>query len=125
MMIIFGNKYGILLTKYMPCGTTISSPCYALIIERLRRAILKKRHDKVSDGVLLLHGNAPIHKCSIVQGAIRKTDSVESTHLAYSPGITSSDSYLLSNLNKFLYGKNFSNDDETIDTVENYLNKLD
>ena len=35
------------------------------------------------------------------------------------------DSYLFSNLKKFLRGKNFSRDDERIDTIEDYLNKLD
>ena len=44
---------------------------------------------------------------------------------AYSPDITPFDYYLFSNLNKFVHGKKFSCDDETIDTVEDYLNKFD
>ena len=75
--------------------------------------------------MLLLHDNAPVHKCNIVQIAIGKAGLVELNHLAYSQYIASSDNYLLSNLKKFLRGKNFSSDDETNDTVEDYLNKLD
>ena len=59
--------------EYLLPGTTISSPYYASIIERLCCAILEKHDGEVNDGVLLLHDNAPIHKCNIVQTAIEKT----------------------------------------------------
>ena len=124
-MVIFWDKYDILLTEYLPRGATISGPYYASIIERLHCAILEKRRGKVSHGMLLLHDNAPVHKCNIVQAAIRKAGFVELNHPAYSPDIASSDYYLFSNLKKFLHGNNFSRDNETIDTVENYLNNLD
>ena len=62
MMIIFWDKDGVLLIVYLPRGTTINSPCDALIIERLHSVILEKRRGKVSHGVLLFHDNAPIHK---------------------------------------------------------------
>ena len=85
---------------------------------------MEKRRGKVSHGVLL-HDNAPVHKCSIVQAPIRKADFVDLNHPAYSPDIAPSDYYLFSKLNEFVRGKNFSGDDGTIDTVEDYLNKLD
>ena len=66
MMIIFWNKYGSLLTEYLPRGATISDPYYASTIEGLRYAILEKGHGKVSGGVLLLHDNAPVDKCNVV-----------------------------------------------------------
>ena len=125
VMVISWDKYGILLTEYLPRGTTISGPYYGSIIERLRCVIAEKRRGKVSDGVLLLHDNAPIDKCKIVRTATRKAGFIELNHAAYSADIAPSDSYLFSNLNKLLRGKNFSRDDETIDTVEDYLNKLD
>ena len=53
MMIIFWNKYGILLTEYLPAGTTISGSYYASIIEQLRCVIVEKCRGKVSDEVLL------------------------------------------------------------------------
>ena len=108
----------------VPGRTTISGSCYVSIIERLHCAILEKRRGKVSDGMLLLHNNASIHKCNIIQTAIRKAGFVELNHPGYCPDIAASDDYLFSNLNIFVCGKNFSPDDEAIDTVENHLNKL-
>ena len=125
MMIIFWDKDGVLLTEYLPRGTTINGPYYASIIERLRSVILEKRpRSKVSRGVLLLHDNAPIHKCNIVQAAIRQAGFIELNHPAYSPDIAPTDYHLFSNLKKFLRGKNFSSDDEAITTVEDYLTDL-
>ena len=121
-MDIFWDNYGILLTEYLLHGTTISGSYYASIIKRLCGAILEKCRGKV---VLLDDGNAPVDKCNIVQVAIRKADFVELNHRAYSPDTVPSDYYIFSNLKKFLRGKNFRGDDETIDTVENHLNKLD
>ena len=42
MMMIFWNKDGVLLTEYLPRGSTINGPCYASIIERLRSVIVEK-----------------------------------------------------------------------------------
>ena len=124
MMIISWDKDGILLTEYLPHGTTINGLCYASIIERLHSVLLEKGHGKVSHGVLLLHGNAPIPKCNIVQTTIRQVGFIELNHSACSPSIASSDYHLFSNLKKFLRLKNFSSDDEAVTAVEDYLTDL-
>ena len=124
MMIIFWDKDGVLLTEYLSRGTTINGPCYASIIERLRSVIVEKGRGKVSHGVLLLHDSAPIHKCNIVQAALRQAGFIELNHLAYSPHIAPSDYHPLSNLKKFVHLKNFSSDDEAVATVEDYLTNL-
>ena len=59
MMIIIWDTYGILLTEYILCETTISDRYYASIMERLRCAIVEICHSKISHGVLLLYENAP------------------------------------------------------------------
>ena len=88
ILVIFWNKSGILLSEYLSRGTTISSPYYASVIERLRHcAIVEKRVGKVSDRMLLLHDNAPIDKCNIVQAARGKTAFDELTHHAYSADV--------------------------------------
>ena len=66
-MIIFWDEY-------LLRATTISSSYYASIIEQLRYAMLEKCRSKVSDQVLLLHDNASVHKCNIVQAAIQKAN---------------------------------------------------
>ena len=83
-MIIFWDKSGILLTEYLPSGTTISG--FLLYINH--RAIVLCYCGKV---VLLLHDNASVHDCNIVQTTIRKVGFVELNAPAYSPDTTPSD----------------------------------
>ena len=95
MIVIFCDKYSILLTEYPPRGTIIRGPYYASIIQRLCCAIVEKHRGKVSHGVLLLlHDNTLFHKCNIVQDAIGKDGFVELIHPVY---IAPSDYYLFSN----------------------------
>ena len=124
MMIIFWDKDGVLLTEYLPRGTTISGPCYASIIERLYSVIVEKGRGKVSHEVLLLHYNAPIGKCKIVQTAVRQTGFIELNHPIYSLDIAPANYHPLSNLKKFVHLKNFSSDNEAVTTVEDYLTDL-
>ena len=69
-----------MLTEYLLHGTTINGSCYASIIERLRSVVVKKGCGKVSHEVQLLHDNAPIDKCKIVQAAIRQIGFIELNH---------------------------------------------
>ena len=124
MMIIFWDTDGVLLTEYLPRGTTINDPRYASIIQRLRSVIVGKRCGKVNRGMLLFHDNAPIDKCNIVQATIRQAGFIELNHCAHSPDIAPSDYHLFPNLNKFVRLKNFSSDDEAVTTVEDYLTDL-
>ena len=129
MMVIFWDKYGILLTEYLPSRTTISNSYHASIIEQLCCATLTKRRSKVSDRVLL-HDDAPVRKCNIIiQIAIRKAGFVELNHPVYSPDIALSDYNLLSNLNKFLRGKEMMKESILLRTIrisliENFFVKL-
>ena len=87
MMVIFWDKSGILLSEYLPGGTTISSLYYTSIIERLRYCVIvEKRRGKA---VLLLHVNA-----LVVQAAIGKCALLEVNDSAYSPDIARSDYFL-------------------------------
>ena len=124
MMIIFWDKDGVLLTEYLSRGTTINDPCYTSIIERPRSVIVEKGRSKVSREVLLLHDNATIDKCNIVQATIRQAGFIELNHSGYSPDIALTNYHSLSNLKKFLRLKNFSSDDEAVTTVEGYFTDL-
>ena len=108
MMTIFWDSEGILLTDYLPRGTTINGPYYVSLLERLRSVIMEKRRGKLTQGVLLLHNNAPVHKSNIAQAAIRQAGFTELKHPAYSPDVAPTDYYLFANLKKYLRGKNFA-----------------
>ena len=85
---------------------------------------MEKGRGIVSRGVLLLHDNAPIHKCNIVQATIRQVGFIELNQSAYSLDIASTKYHPLSNLKKFLRDKSLSSDDEAVTTVDDYLTDL-
>jgi hypothetical protein len=68
--------------------------------------------------VLFSHENALVHKFHVVQAVVYHADPVEFIHPAYYGDATLIDYYVFSHLKKFLRGKSFSSDDETIATVE-------
>ena len=72
MMVIFWDKYDILLIEHLLGGITISGPSYASIIERLCCAILEKRRGKISVGVLRLHDNPPAQQVQYRSGCYSK-----------------------------------------------------
>ena len=67
IMIIFWDCEDVLLVDFLPRGATINDPYYASLLHWVHSSILEKRHGKLKRGVLLLHNNASVHKCSITQ----------------------------------------------------------
>ena len=94
MLAMFWDKDGVLLTDYLVGRQTIDRSYHALLIERLRDAILEKRRGKINNGVLRLHDNAPVHKSNIVQAAIRRTELFDLHHPPFSPDIAPSDYHM-------------------------------
>lgn len=101
------------------------------ILTQLVHSLLKKKNHfdnylwSSVKYILLLHDNAPVHNCKVVQGVIRLSGFIELNQLAYSPDIAPADYYLFSNLKKFLRDKNFNSDDEVITAIEDYLTDVD
>jgi len=58
---IFLDQDGILLADYLPMGRTINAKYYASLLLQLNDILKKKRHGKVTKGVLFLH-KAPAHR---------------------------------------------------------------
>ena len=65
------------------------------MLDRLHCVIMEKDGGKV---VVLVDGNAPVGKCSIVEGAFGKSSFVELNDRAYSADVAPCDCYLLPNL---------------------------
>ena len=86
--------------------------------------IVEKGRRKVSHGVLLLHDNTPTDKCKIVRAAIRQAGFIEVNYPVYSPDIALTNYHPLSDVKKFLRGKNFNSNDEAVIIVEDYLTDL-
>ena len=96
---------------YLPPKTTITGDYYCKISERLRNSIKHKRRGLLSQGVLLLHDNAPAHRSVIAQQTIRDCGFIQLGHPACSPGLVPSDYYLFRHLKKFLRGIRFEDDE--------------
>jgi len=65
MATIFWDSKGLLLIDYLPPNTTMNGQYYASLLLKLRNAIKEKRRGMLTQGVWLLHDNAPIHKSMI------------------------------------------------------------
>ena len=72
----------------------------------------KKQRGKLAAGVLLLHGNAPVHKSRVAQAAIPECKFEQLNHSPYSSDLARRDYYLFRNLKSHLGGMRFWDDDE-------------
>jgi hypothetical protein len=68
MASIFLDSQGIIMIDYLEQGRTINGMYYADELRRLRQEIASKAtkgKGKLTQGVLLLHGNAPAHTSQV------------------------------------------------------------
>lgn len=121
MATIFWDSQGILLIDYMNKGNTVTGEYYANLMHRLRDAIKVMRRGKLTQGVLLLHDNAPVHKSRLSKAAVADCGFVEIEHPPYSPDLAPSDYFLFPNLKKTLRGTKFRDNDELIAAVEGHF----
>ena len=118
MATVFWDPKGVLMVDYKPAGKSITGAYYADLMKHLRTAIKEKRRGKLSQGVLLLHDNAPVHKSRIAQTAIRECKFEQLNHPPYSPDLVPSDYYLYRNLKSHLLGTRFPDGDNLKDATE-------
>ena len=121
MATVFWDSKGVLMVDYKPAGISITGAYYADLMKQLRTAIKEKRRGKLSQGVLLLHDNAPVHKSRIAQAAIRECKFEQLNHPPYSPDLAPSDYYLFRNLKSHLRGIRFPDDDDLKAATETWF----
>ncbi|UYV80334.1 hypothetical protein LAZ67_18002480 [Cordylochernes scorpioides] len=68
--------------------------------------------------------NAPAHKSVFTMRKLRDLRYNFLSHLLYSPVLTPSDFHLFSHLNKFVFGKHFTSNEEVERAVDEYFNSL-
>jgi len=61
MATIFWDYKGVLLVAYLPQKTTMTGPYYSEVLTNLHQAVKEKMRGMLIRGLLLLHGNAPVH----------------------------------------------------------------
>ena len=115
------DSKGLLLTDYLPSKTTMNGQYYASLLLKLRDAIKEKRRGMPTQGVWLLHDNAPIHKSMIAKEAVRDCIFVQLDHPAYSPDLAPSDYFLFCNLKSHLRGVHYLDDELLQEAVREWL----
>jgi len=121
METIFWDSKELLLIDYLPPKTTMNGQYYATLLLKLRDAIKEKRRGMPTQGVGLLHDNAPIHKSMIAKEAVRDCGFVQLDHPADSPDLAPSDYFLFRNLKSHLRGVCYPDDEALKEAVREWL----
>ena len=82
---IFWDQDGNLLIDYLPKGPTINAEYYSSVLVQLKEILKKKRHGKVTKGVLFLHENAPAHRALATQKKLAYLGFQSLDYPPYSP----------------------------------------
>lgn len=121
MATIFWDVEGILLIDYLPKNTTMNAAYYANLLDQLQETIKEKRRGKLSQGILILHDNAPVHTAFHARSVLGKNGFTELNHPPYSPDLAPCDYFLFRNLRKCLRGRRFSTDEEMKAAVDDHF----
>ena len=124
MATVFWDRKGVLLTEFMPRGTTINSERYCRTLQKLRRAIQNRRRGRLTKGVRLHHDNARPHVSQQTKDLIAKFGWYILQHAPYSPDLAPSDFHLFPKLKQHLSGQRFETDEELQEAVTTFLNGL-
>ena len=121
MASIFWDSEGVLLVDYLEKGKTINGKYYANLLRQLRAKILELRPGKITKVVMFHQDNAPAHTSGIAMQTIKDCGFELLDHPPYSPDLAPSDFYLFPKMKNELRGKHFSDNDDVIDAVNDFL----
>jgi len=102
MATVFWDSQGVIMTNYLPRGSTVTGTYYANELCELREALKSKRRGKLRRGVLLLHDNAPAHTSGVATSTAAECGYELLPHPPYSPDLAPSDFYLFPLLKEHL-----------------------
>lgn len=94
-------------------------------MDKLRKAIKRKRPGLLTAGVVLMQDNATPHTSRETTRHLERFKWKFFAHPLYSPDLAPSDYHLFPALKRFLGGKRFVNDEELKNAVKEYFEKLD
>ena len=121
MATVFWDTQGVLLVDFLPNGQTINGNRYILTLERLKRAVRRKRLGLQDNQILLQHDNARPHAALRTQEAIQKLGWTTLPHPPYSPDLAPSDYHLFGKLKKSLCGNHYGSVDAVKRAVQAWI----
>lgn len=123
MLCIFWNRDGPIHWEFLQTGVSINSDLYCKQLTAVDLAVQARRGQGLFKGKVLFHqDNARPHTSQQTLNHIRNTLNWELLpHPPYSPDLAPSDYHLFRSLKNFLRDREFLNDDEVQQAVEQYL----
>jgi len=104
-VMVFWDNQGVILTNYLPKGSTVRGEYYASELCQLKELLKIKRQGTLQHGVVLLQNNDPAHTAGIAMSAATECGYELLPHLPYSPDLALSDFYLFPKLKEHLHGR--------------------
>ena len=114
MMIVFFYLDGIVRAEFVLRNTTVNSTRYKGLLERLRKDVRRKRSEKLANGFILHHDNAPCHTSLLVRQFLSNKNITVCPHSPYSPDLAPCDIQLFPKVKMTMKGKRF----ESIQDIE-------
>jgi len=96
----FWDEGSILLVDYLPKGQTINAEYYLSLLVKLKDILKEKRRGLFTNGVFVLHDNAPAHRALATQKKLAYLGFQCLDHPPYSPDLAPSDYHLFPELKK-------------------------
>jgi histone-lysine N-methyltransferase SETMAR len=100
----------VLSITYVPKGHTIDATTYVNQLCKLKGHLDSTRGQQIK--IVFLHDNARPHTAKITKAELEKYNWQVIPHAPYSPHLAPSDYWLFSNLQRFLDGKTFDDEDD-------------
>lgn len=124
MAIFFWDSRGVVHWKLLEQGQTMTSEVYCGLLNELKDRIQAKRRrslDSENHGLQLLHDNARPHIARATAEKLQNLNLPCIPHPPYSPDLAPSDYYLFSSLKSHFSGTNFTNRNEVVDSINDWL----
>jgi hypothetical protein len=80
LKIVFFDLEGIVRSEFVPSGNTVNSAYYKGVLERLRNDVRRKRLQKLANGFVLHHDNAPCNTSFLIRQFLSDTKITVCTH---------------------------------------------
>jgi hypothetical protein len=103
MCTVFWDRKRVLLTEFLPQGSTINAGLYCDTLKKLRRATQNKRRGMLSHGVVKLHDDTHPHTTTAMQD-LMTFGWEQFDHPPSSPYLAPSDFHVFLHLKTFLGG---------------------
>ena len=125
MHMVFFDRQGLVYDHAVPRHTTVTSAYYSNVLRsQLLRHLRTERSEKVKNGWILHHDNAPAHTARLTQECLQELNVSVLPHPPYSPDLAPCDFWLFPTIKNSLRGKRLSSDEELNNAVRVKLRAL-